>query len=138
MDKKRQNYLNSLMLDWARWMMDGSTSPGIFSTSTWPSGRPVDPRKSPKQHRPLVPVSNPKETRQTIPKIPCMRIAYREERVHRAIVLLPESFHPVICCLYLKGCDFYDTSMLLGITSKKVGRLRYKLLVSVDNVLKCT
>ena len=129
------NHINGLLIDWGCWLKAGQTSQGVFSTSVWPEGRPVEAHTRLKQRKPLVPVPSPKETRITRHKVPCLRIAYREERMHRAVVLLPETYHPIICCLYLNGCSFYDTGLLLGTTSKKVGKLRYKLLVSINNML---
>jgi hypothetical protein len=88
-----------------------------------------------RKQQPLVSATIPHSTRATRPKVPCLRIAYREEQTHRAVILQSIEFNPIIWALYLKRCDFYDTSILLGITSKKVGKMRYKLLTSIDSVL---
>ena len=134
MDKRQLKYVNGLMLDWGAWLKGGMTCQGVFSTSQWAEGKPVAPvRRGNRRNRVIAP--NPKETRTTRPKTPCLRIAYREERTHRAVIALPTLYLPLICCLYLKGCNFYETSVLLGVTSKKVGKMRYKLLKTIDNMV---
>ena len=131
--------VNKLMHDWASYVKEGQTSPGVFQTSSWSVGKPV---KSPQRpatrrhnHKPLVPAPVPHETRTVRPKIPCMRIAYREERVHRIVMKLPEYVRPVICCLWLRGDNYGDAAVLLGIKSKQVVRIKRKVLKAIDSML---
>jgi hypothetical protein len=135
---QRLNYIDGRMRDWGFWVLAGQTSQGVFSTSQWSAGRPVEARRTPasrRKQKPLVSGSVPHSTRATRPKVPCLRIAYREESMHKAVILLPGFYKPIICCLYLKGFDFYDTSLLLGLSSKKVGQFRHKLLKTLDTLL---
>lgn len=131
--------VNKLMHDWGDWVVDGKACSGVFGTSAWSAGKPVKATKRPKARRKrdkaLVPQPVPHESRIVRPKIPCLRVAYREERVHRIVMNLPESVLPVIYCLYLRCMNYGDTAIVLGITSKKVNRIKRESLKSIDSML---
>ena len=127
--------VNRLLFDWADYVKAGRTCQGVFQTSSWPSGRPVEAGIRRKQRNTLAPVPNPKETRITRPKIPCMRVAYREEKVHKIIMTLPDYVKPIICCLYLMRLGYGDTAVILGLKSKQVVRIKRKSLKVIYSLL---
>ena len=131
--------VNKLMHDWASYVKEGQTCAGVFQTSAWSAGKPV---KAPQRHasrrhkqKPLVPAPVPHDKRTLRPKIPCTRIAYREERVHRIVMKLPEYVRPVICCLWIRGDNYGDAAVLLGIKSKQVVKIKRKVLKAIDSML---
>ena len=123
---------NKLMHDWGDWVVDGKASPGVFGTSAWSEGRPIRAPKRPKERRrrdkALVPQPVPHETRQVRPKIPCIRVAYLEERIHRLVVTFPESILPIVCCLWVNKKNYGDTALCLGMKSKQVVETKRKCL----------
>ena len=138
--------VNVLLHAWGDWVLDGKASPGVFGTSAWSEGKPVKAPKKPQTKRKrddnpscpakvLVPQPVPHETRQVRPKIPCIRVAYREERIHKLVMSLPESALPVVCCLWVKKRNFGDTAMILGMTSKKVNEIKRESLNAINSML---
>jgi DNA-directed RNA polymerase specialized sigma subunit len=126
------------MWDWADFVRDGRTCQGVFSTSMWPEGRPVESRRTPasrRKQKPLVTAHVPHETRASRSKIPCMRVAYREERVHKIVVNLPECVKPIICLLYLQKMGYGDVALVMGMKSKQVVRIKRKSLKYINDML---
>lgn len=126
--------VNKLMWDWADFVKQGQTCPGVFQTSAWSTGKPVKARQSAairRKRKPLVSGPVPHETRTVRTKIPCTRIAYREERVHRLVMKIPDYMKPAICCLYLRGMNYGDTAIVLGVKTKKVAWIRRKVLTFI-------
>ena len=121
---KRLKYINGLLLDWGLWCREGQACQGVFSTSQWATGKPLDGHKTLRQRNTLVPMANPKETRTTTSKLPVIRIDYKSEKIHSIVLSLPDSAKPILCCLYIRGMSFGDISLSLGVTSKIIGKVR--------------
>ena len=128
---KRLNYIHGALLDYGMWVRSGRTCIGVYQTSTWPSGKPVNNpvvksrRKANSKYS--VP-TQPKETRITISKLPCLNIDKLSERIHPVIIQLPDPLKLVVCCLYIKGLCFRDTGQALNMTSRQIGKSKHKVL----------
>ena len=124
--------VNVLLHAWGDWVLDGKAVPGVFGISAWSEGKPVKAPKKPqtkrKKDKALVPVPVPHETRQVRPKIPCMRVAYREERIHKLVMRLPEESLPIVCCLWVNKKNYGDTALCLGMKSKQVVEIKRNCL----------
>ena len=138
MDKKL-SYVNTLLMWWGSYIRSGMTCQGVYRTSEWASGKPVEPCKKPrvraKRPKPLTPYSQPHESRTTRPTVPCLRHDEQSEIIHKAVVRLPESYKPVICYIYVRGMSYRDISECLGMTSRQIGNTRNKVLKAISNVL---
>ena len=137
MDKKLI-HVNRLLYWWGAYIRAGMTCQGIYRTSEWP-GKPEKGVKSAiprsKFKKPLLPHCQPAESRTTRPTVPCLRFDAVSEDIHKIIVRMPEEWKPFILCLYIRGMRYSDISECLGIPSRKVGKIRHKVLYSVANKL---
>ena len=137
MDKKRLDQIHSLMLDWGKWITAGRAVPRLYATSQWPSGRPVEARRSPKHRKPLLPPTQPHETRQIAPKQPIMvQFEWELEKIHPVILKLDDEVKNIVICLYLRGMCFADITKSLRIPSRQIGDCKYKALKAVSPVVR--
>ena len=137
LDKKRLDQIHSLMLDWGKWVTAGRAVPRLYATSQWPSGRPVEARRSPKHRKPLLPLTQPHETRQIAPKQPIMvDFEWELEKIHPVVLKLDDKVKNIVICLYIRGMCFSDITKNLGISSRHVGDCKYKALKAVSPVVR--
>lgn len=136
---KRLSTINKYLFWWGKYIRAGMTCPGVYRTSEWASGKPVEaptrPRIRTKHPKPLLPPCQPAESRTTRPTVPCLRHDEQSEIIHKAVVRLPESYKPVICYIYVRGMSYRDISECLGMTSRQIGNTRNKVLKAISNVL---
>ncbi len=136
-DKKRLDYLNRLMMDWGKWITAGRAVPGLYQTSQWPTGRPVESARGVKRRKPLLPPTQPHETRQTRPKQPILVKFERElEKIHPVILKLDDNVKHIVVCLYVRGMCFADITRSLNIPSRKIGDCKYRALKAVSPVVR--
>jgi hypothetical protein len=136
-DKKRLNQLHGVMLDWGQWLTAGRSVPGLYNTSSWPTGRPVETPRSLKHKKPLLPHTQPHETRSTLQKQPVMVDFERElELIHPIVLQLDEHIKHIVVCLYIRGMCFADITRAFKLTSRAIGDRKYKALKAVSPVIR--
>ena len=127
------------MFRYGLWVRDGKTCQGVFNTSTWPEGKPPGDDKTAAHkacRKPLIPASQPKDSRHVSPKIPCTAIDLLSEEIHKTTVRFPDDMKKIIICLYIRTMTWGDVCCILGITSRQLGTLKFKVLKEVGNVLR--
>ena len=137
LDNKRCDLLHSLMLGWGRWILDGRSVPGLFNTSQWPEGRPVEARRGRQKRKPLLPPHQPIETRTASPgRVVMVRFERELERIHPVVLTLDDEVKNIVVCLYLRGMCFSDITRVLNIPSRKIGDGKYTVLQAIDPVVR--
>ena len=131
----RLDYIHNLLLDWGQWVKAGHTCQGLYIVSKWPAGRPIEARRATKRQNPTLTPTQPKQTRITRPSSPILRFDRTSELINPVIIRLPDLTKRVVCCLYVKGLCFQDTSKALGLTSRQVGNNKHKALTAIDKSL---
>jgi hypothetical protein len=136
-DKKRLNQLHSVMLNWGQWLSDGRSVQGLYNTSVWPTGRPVEARQSVKHKKPMLPYCQPHSTRVAAPRQPVMvEFEIELERIHPVILQLDDTIKHIVICLYIRGMCFADITRAFNLPSREIGDSKYKALKAVSTVVR--
>ena len=134
MDRKTIDYLHNALLDWALWLADGRVSQGMFPNHIAVASG--EARRATKKPNPLSPHQQPKSTRIQAGSRPLIhRIDKVSELIHPIVLSQDIPVKEVVSCLYILKLPFQDTSAILGISSRRVGENRHKVLKSIDLVL---
>jgi hypothetical protein len=136
-DKKRLNQLHSLMISWGDWLRDGRSVQGLYQTSVWPQGRPVEARTAIKRSNPRLPPTQPHSTRIPTPAQPVMvEFEIELERIHPVILQLDDTIKHIVICLYIRGMCFADITRAFNLPSREIGDSKYKALKAVSTVVR--
>jgi len=137
LDQNRLKFLDRVMQDWGLFLRDGHATPGMFSGSQWPDGRPVKMKRHKKSEQDrLIARTQPHSTRERASsKALTYKVEYKLERVHAAVLRLSPDVKEVVCCLYLRGMCFKDICQFLDVTSRYVGEKKHKALIRIDTVV---
>ena len=136
-------FLDGLMRDWSMWARDGFASPGMWTTSTWPEGRPTKThggrrraRRRSDQEKLGLPHTEPHSTRPAgQSRVLDGKIEYKLELIHVVIVGLSDEQKLLVDCFYLRGMAFSDICKSYCVPSRYVGELRHSILKSIDNIV---
>ena len=136
-DRKRLNQIHNLMIDWGQWLNAGRSVQGLYKTSSWPQGRPVEARRAIKRRNPMLPPTQPHSTRVAAPRQPVMvEFEIELERIHPVIIKLDEDIKHIVICLYIRGMCFADITRAYDLPSRVIGDGKYKALKAVSNVAR--
>ena len=141
MDSRDINYWHSVLTDWGLYIRDGRASPGLFSTSQWPEGKPPKTRcklaRGRTRLKRLIPLPNPHETRATPQARPLTaKTETQLEVVHSAVLKLPVPHKKVLILLYLYKLNYQDACIALSLSSRQVSKLKHSAMKCIDNAAK--
>ena len=141
MDRKRLDYLHSTALDYGQWRTGGCDRAGI--QCAWPdiphrslADGAGDHRRATKRQKSLYPITQPHSSRSKPSARPLTgKINDQFRDIHEIAIRLPEPIKYIIVFMYYRGMSFRDVSLVTGVESKKVGKLKYRFLESIDSVI---
>ena len=141
MDRKRLDYLHSTCLDYGQWATGGRDRVGI--QACWPdiphrslAEGVTGHRRATKAQKSHYPRPQPHSSRNKPQARPLTgRIETQFSEIHGIAVRLPEPIKFIVVFMYYKAMPFRDVCLVTGLESKKVGRLKYRFLESIDSVL---
>jgi hypothetical protein len=142
MDRKRLDQLHSAALSWGQWCTGGRDRVGIGAV--WPDiphrtalEAPRSHRNGVKRQKSLYPLPQPHSSRNKPQARPLTgRIDEEYTQIQGIAVRQPEPIQHIIVFLYLRGMAFRDVSLVTGLESKKIGRLKSCFLDSIDSVVR--
>lgn len=131
------DYWHQQLMDWSDWVRDGRASPGLYSTSQWPTGKPVAsvqaPRKAKKQKQYFA-LPSPHETPKPASSRPLLAKTYPKlECVHNAVLTLDDLQQKAITLLYLYRLAYPLAATAMGLPGYKLGKLKYKSLLIIQS-----
>ena len=141
MDRKRLDYLHSTALDYGLFITGGRDRAGI--QCAWPDiphrsiaeGAP-DRRRATNRRKSLYPLTQPHSSRSKPSARPLTgKINDQFRDIHEIAIRLPEPIQHIIVFMYFKAMPFSDVCLVTGLESKKVGKLKYRFLESIDSVI---
>ena len=135
------SYLNRLWLDWSDYLRDGRSTPGLYP-QCWPETtlkKAVIPapcrRSGVKKQKRLVTPHQPLSTRSRPNSRPLLQnLDDRSEYIHGIAIAQPIDIKRVIICLWLRRDTFQQASLLLGLTSSEIGKVKYRMLEAAQGV----
>jgi hypothetical protein len=147
MDRRRLDQLHKTALSWGQWATGGRDRAGI--QAAWPDiptrealQSPVMPHTAPAGHRratngekSLVTPHQPHSTPQR-PQARSLtgRIDTQFTQIHGIAVRQPEHVKHIIVCLYFKALPFRDVSLITGLETSRISKLKYMFLDAINPI----
>ena len=141
MDRARLNYLHKTSLSWGQWATGGRDRAGI--QAVWPDiphrtmlDGPVGHRRATNRQKSLCTITQPHSTRSK-PQARALngRIDEQFSLIHGIAVRMPVEVKHIIICLYFKTMPFRDVSLITGLKTSRISKLKYRFLDAINPIV---